>query len=75
MNVGFIGLGVMSEPMAAHLAEAGHHITGDQIAELIEEFEVLGTQLKGRNLPEPFCIYRRFNSRRHNLGWLQGNGC
>ena len=75
MNVGFIGLGMMSAPMAAHLAEAGHHITGDQFAEFIEEFEVLGTQLKGRNLPEPFCIYRRFNSRRHNLGWLQGNGC
>ena len=35
LNVGFIGLGVMSEPMAAHLAEAGHHITGDQFAEFI----------------------------------------
>ena len=75
MNIGFIGLGVMSAPMAAHLAEAGHRITGDQFAEFIEDFEPLGTQLKGRNLPEPFCIYRRFNSRRHNLGWLQGNGC
>jgi 2-hydroxy-3-oxopropionate reductase len=27
-RVGFIGLGIMGDPMAAHLATAGHHVTG-----------------------------------------------
>jgi len=28
MKIGFIGLGIMGDPMAAHLATAGHHVTG-----------------------------------------------
>jgi 2-hydroxy-3-oxopropionate reductase len=28
VKIGFIGLGIMGDPMAAHLAAAGHHVTG-----------------------------------------------
>ncbi|MEU6642335.1 2-hydroxy-3-oxopropionate reductase [Saccharomonospora sp. NPDC046836] len=43
MNVGFIGLGIMGTPMAAHLVAAGHTVSGyDVVPEAVGKLEAAG---------------------------------